>query len=52
MLNILWTIAVVFFIMWMLGFALHITFGGLIHAFLVAAILSVLVRFIMGRRIA
>jgi hypothetical protein len=52
MLKILWTIAVVFFILWILGFALHVTLGGLIHVFLVAAIISVLVRIVLGRRLA
>jgi hypothetical protein len=51
MLNLLWAIAVVFAIMWMVGFVLHVTLGGLIHLLLVLAIISVLVRIIMGRRI-
>ena len=52
MLNLLWAIAVLLFVMWMLGFALHFTLGGLLHLLLVLAIISVLVRIIMGRRIA
>jgi hypothetical protein len=51
MLNLLWAVAVIFAIMWMLGFALHFTLGGLIHLLLVLAIISVLARIIMGRRI-
>jgi hypothetical protein len=51
MLNLLWAIAVIFAIMWMLGFALHVTLGGFIHLLLVLAIISVLARIIMGRRI-
>jgi hypothetical protein len=39
-------------LVWMLGFALHVTLGGLLHLLLVLAIISVLVRIIMGRRIA
>jgi len=50
--NLLWALAVIFFVMWMLGFALHFTLGGLLHVLLVLAIISVLVRIIMGRRIA
>ena len=38
--------------MWVLGFALNFTLGGLIHLLLVLAIISVLVRIIMGRRTA
>jgi hypothetical protein len=52
MLNLLWVIAFFFVVMWILGFALHFTLGGLIHLLLVLAIISVLVRIIMGRRIA
>jgi hypothetical protein len=51
MLNLLWAIAVVFVLMWVLGFALHFTMGGLIHLLLVVAIISVLARVIMGRRV-
>jgi hypothetical protein len=52
MLNLLWVAAVVLFVLWILGFAMHFTLGGLIHVLLVLAIVSVLVRVIMGRRIA
>ena len=51
MLNLLWAIAVIFAIMWMLGFALHFTMGGLVHLLLVLAVITVLARIIMGRRI-
>ena len=50
--NILWFLAVLFVAMWVFGFALHFTLGGLIHLLLVLAVISVLVRLIMGRRIA
>jgi hypothetical protein len=50
--NLLWTIAVILFVMWLLGFALHFTLGGLIHILLVLAVISVLIRIITGRRIA
>lgn len=48
--NLLWAIAVVFIVMWLLGFALHVTLGGFIHVLLVLAIISVLARLIMGRQ--
>jgi len=51
MLNLLWAVAVIFFVLWILGFALH-AFGGLIHILFVLAIVSVLVRVIMGRQTA
>jgi hypothetical protein len=51
MLNLLWALAAIFVVMWIMGFALKITLGGFIHILLVMAIVSVLVRIIMGRRI-
>lgn len=52
MLNLLWAVAVIFVIMWALGFAFHFTMGGFIHLLLVLALISVLARIIMGRRIS
>lgn len=51
MLNLLWAIAVIFVVMWLLGFAFHFTAGGLIHVLLVLAVIAVLARIIMGRRV-
>lgn len=46
----LWTIAVILFILWLLGFfAFHVA-GGLIHLLLVLAIIVVIVNLIQGRR--
>jgi len=46
----LWTIAVVLLILWLLGFfAFHVA-SGLIHVLLVIAIIIVLLRVIQGRR--
>lgn len=50
--NLLWAIAAILIVMWLLGFALKFTLGGLIHILLVLAIIAVLVRVISGRRIA
>ena len=44
----LWTIAVVLIVLWLLGFSLHIA-GGLIHILLVIAVVVVLVRLFTGR---
>jgi hypothetical protein len=44
----LWTIAVILFIIWCLGFALHIG-GSLIHLLLVVAVIVVIYRLITGR---
>jgi hypothetical protein len=46
----LWTIAVVLLILWLLGFVSSYTMGGFIHILLVIAIVVVLVRVIGGRR--
>ena len=45
----LWTIAVILFILWLLGFAIHIG-GGLIHLLLVIAVVVVLFQLFTGRR--
>jgi hypothetical protein len=46
----LYTIAVVLIILWLLGLVASYTMGGLIHALLVIAIVVVLLRVISGRR--
>jgi hypothetical protein len=46
----LWTIAVVLIILWLLGFVSSYTMGGFIHILLVIAIVVVLIRIIQGRR--
>jgi hypothetical protein len=46
----LWTIAVVMVILWMLGLVTGYTMGNFIHILLVIAIIVVLVRVIQGRR--
>lgn len=51
MLNLLWAVAVIFFVLWVLGFTLHFTLGGFIHVLLVLAVIAVLVRIITGRRL-
>jgi hypothetical protein len=47
----LWTIAVVLLILWLLGFVSSYTMGGFIHILLVIAIVVVLVRIIQGRKV-
>ena len=47
----LWTIAVVLVILWLLGLVSSYTMGGFIHILLVIAIVVVLVRVIQGRRV-
>jgi Family of unknown function (DUF5670) len=47
----LWTIAVILIILWVLGLVSSYTMGGFIHILLVIAIVVVLVRVIQGRKI-
>ena len=51
MLNLIWVVAVVLVVLWALGLATTYTSGGLIHVLLVLAIVAVLARIIMGRRV-
>ena len=46
----LYTIAVVLVILWLLGFVTSYTMGGFIHILLVIAIVVMLVRIIQGRK--
>jgi hypothetical protein len=45
----LYTIAIVLLILWLLGLVTSVTMGGLIHVLLVVAIVVVLLRVIGGR---
>ncbi|HVR24367.1 MAG: lmo0937 family membrane protein [Candidatus Sulfotelmatobacter sp.] len=45
----LWTIAVILLVLWLLGMVSSYTLGGFIHILLVLAIIAVLVRLIQGR---
>jgi hypothetical protein len=47
----LWTIAVIFIVLWVLGLVSSYTMGGFIHLLLVIAIIAVLVSIIQGRRV-
>jgi hypothetical protein len=46
----LWTIAVVLAVLWLLGLVSSYTMGGFIHILLVLAIVVVLISVIQGRR--
>ncbi|WP_158824332.1 lmo0937 family membrane protein [Granulicella sp. S156] len=45
----LWTIIVILFILWLLGFTLHVG-GALIHLLLVVAVVVLIFNLITGRR--
>jgi hypothetical protein len=46
----LWTIAVILGVMWLLGMVSSYTFGGFLHLLLILAIAAVLINVIQGRR--
>lgn len=47
----LWTIAIVLAVLWLLGLVSSYTLGGFIHILLVLAIIVVLINVIQGRRL-
>jgi Family of unknown function (DUF5670) len=46
----LWTIAVILIILWVLGLVSSYTMGGFVHILLVIAIIVVILQVIQGRR--
>lgn len=48
----LYIVAVIFVVLWLLGMISSYTMGGFVHVLLVIAIVVVLVRVIQGRRAA
>jgi hypothetical protein len=48
--DLLWTVAIILLILWLLGLVTSFTLGGFIHILLVLAIVVVLIRVIQGRR--
>lgn len=47
----LWTIALILAVLWLLGLVSSYTVGGFIHILLVLAVIVVLIRLIQGRRL-
>ena len=47
----LWTLAVLFVVLWALGLMTSYTMGGFIHILIVLAVVAVVVRVIQGRRL-
>jgi Family of unknown function (DUF5670) len=46
----LWTIAMILIVLWLLGLVTSYTMGGFIHVLVAVAIIVVLIRVIQGRR--
>ena len=47
----LWTIAVVLLVLWLLGLVTSYTMGGLIHLLIVLAVVVLIIRLLQGRRL-
>ena len=47
----IWTIFVIFLILWALGLLTGHTFGGLVHVLLVIALVLVIFRLLSGRKV-
>ena len=47
----LYTLAVILIIAWLLGFISDFTLGGFIHILLIAAIILIVVRLVQGKKI-
>lgn len=50
MVGLIWTIVVVLFVLWLLGFALSVG-GGLVHLLLILAIIGIIYNVLVGRRV-
>jgi len=48
--RMLWTIAVILLLLWVLGLVSSYTIGGFIHILLVLAVISIAIQLISGRR--
>lgn len=48
MAGLLWTIIVILFVLWLIGFVVHIG-GGLIHLILVVVIILIIINLLTGR---
>ena len=49
--NLLWLIAVILIIAWLLGFSVFHVTSGLLHILLVLAIIIIIIRLVTGRRV-
>lgn len=47
----IWTIAVILFVLWLLGFAVFNVAGGLIHLLLVLAVIAIAYQLVTGRKV-
>lgn len=48
----LWTLAIIFALLWLVGLITSHTFGGLIYILLVAAMIVMVIQVVRGRRLS
>lgn len=49
MVSLIWTLVVILFVLWLIGFAMRVA-GGLIHILLILAIIGIVFNLLVGRR--
>jgi hypothetical protein len=49
--NMLWTLAIILIVLWLLGLVTATTLGGFIHVLLVIAVVVIIINLIRGRRV-
>jgi len=49
--TMLYTVAVILIVLWLLGLVTSYTLGGFVHILLVLAVVVILIRVIQGRRV-
>ncbi len=47
----LWTIAIILIVLWLLGVITAFTLGGFIHVLLVIAVVIIIIRLLTGRKV-
>lgn len=47
----LWTIAIILIVLWLLGLLTSFTLGGFIHVLLVIAIIVIIIRLLQGKKV-
>jgi len=47
----LWTIAIILVVLWLLGLLTSFTLGGFIHVLLVIAVIVIVIRLLQGRKL-
>jgi hypothetical protein len=47
----LWTIAIILAVLWLVGMLTSFTLGGFIHALLVIAVIIIVIRLIQGKKV-